>query len=262
MRVYIRIKQPADHALVLCACLGSLGLEEVHASLAQRDRDLHVLVTSYRAGVSISGRLAELRTGTTDAPFGACVRQRPQIVGRKATFNPLPRQSQADLESRAHGQGVLLDRGERRPPLTSAFEAGDGALGRPHPRGNFLLRHTPVSASGDHARQQFLQDAIARKRLDLPPLRTCPFDRLQGRFQGHGASVIQRRPPQVPVRNDANRPRGDVDIGQVADPGSGRLGLRPRAQRRHEDALSSARQAPGVEPDQRRNARVNALTFA
>jgi hypothetical protein len=45
MMLRIDIEQPPDHALVLGVMFSSLALEEVDASLAQRDGDLDALVT-------------------------------------------------------------------------------------------------------------------------------------------------------------------------------------------------------------------------
>ena len=44
MRLYVGVQQQADHALILRVCLGRLPTEEIHALLAQCDRNLHVFV--------------------------------------------------------------------------------------------------------------------------------------------------------------------------------------------------------------------------
>src|SRR5260370_22247343 len=44
MVVSIGVKQPPNHPLVLSVVFARLGLEEVHAPLAQRDRDLYALL--------------------------------------------------------------------------------------------------------------------------------------------------------------------------------------------------------------------------
>ena len=73
VRFYVSVQQPSDHSLILRVALRGLALEEIHAALAQSNRDLHVLFTKGKIlgrwqEVSNDLRIADRLIAVSDFP--------------------------------------------------------------------------------------------------------------------------------------------------------------------------------------------------
>src|SRR5712692_8829625 len=99
MVVSIGVKQPPNHPLVLRVVFARLGLEEVHAPLAQRDRDLYALLPKDQ----VLGTRKEVRNdlqffqGFARVPNALAHRfASPSASNRPRRFDPRPDRRGAD----------------------------------------------------------------------------------------------------------------------------------------------------------------------
>jgi hypothetical protein len=87
---------------------------------------------------------------------------------RPASPLELPPYPHTDFDQGAHSDRVSLYGAKRRTGAHATFQTRHGALGGPHPRGDFLLCHSrggPCSYEIGHERLQY---AISRQRPRMP----------------------------------------------------------------------------------------------